>query len=78
MGNDGPDFPFVDNFETVHFASCSTLQFVEFDKNGRLILDYSKGASGYNPKFYSGWLREIYVDSLCRLAPDGTIELTDF
>jgi hypothetical protein len=63
----GPDEGFVDHNENIYFSSYYFLQLKAFHKDGGLICDYSKGSNDYDPEFYRGWLRKIYVDSLSRI-----------
>jgi hypothetical protein len=78
----GPSQCFVDRYENFYFASYYFLQLKAFDKTGRVIFDYSQDTPGYNPEFFQGWLRKIYVDSLCRVyvlggAGQDYVALTD-
>jgi len=63
----GPSYGFVDIHENIYFSSYDAFQLKAFDNSDGLIFDYSLGTPGYNREFYSGWLRDIYVDSLQRI-----------
>ncbi len=63
----GPERGFVDRFENFYFVSSFFTQLKAFGRDGHLICDYSKGASGYKQEFYDAGLRDVYVDSLSRV-----------
>jgi hypothetical protein len=63
----GPKQGFVDKNENIYIASHRYMQLKGFDNTGRLIFDYSKGESLYNPELFKTALRKIYIDSLCHI-----------
>ena len=63
----GPSYGVVDKSENIYMLSYYFMQLKGLDRNGRLIFDYSESTPSYNREFYSGWLRKLYVDSLCQI-----------
>ena len=78
----GPSSGLIDKAENIYLISYYFMQLKGFNREGRLIFDYSEGEVAYNPEFYRGWLSKIYVDSLSRIyilggADEDYVAVTD-
>jgi len=70
----GPDMAFVDKSENFYFTLYYFRGFKAFRSDGSLLFDYSEGTPGYNPEFYRNGVGEFYVDSLCRIYINASLD----
>jgi len=70
----GPDMAFVDKNENFYFTLYYFKGFKAFRSDGSLLFDYSEGTPGYNPEFYRNGVGEFYVDSLCRIYINASLD----
>jgi len=70
----GPDQAFVDKNENMYFTLYYFRGFKAFRSDGSRLFDYSEGMPGYDPEFYRNGVGQFYVDSLCRIYTNASLD----